>query len=66
MLQRSKSLPHVVEFTQRRIELVRAGAISGVAFRIVLAAAAKVHDEQNGAEAKNNQSCNDEVHGCAC
>jgi hypothetical protein len=55
-----------MEFTQRRIELVRARVISRVAFWIVPAAAAKVHDEQNGDEAKNNESCNDEVHGCAC
>ena len=65
MLQRSKSLPHVVEFAQRRIELVRIRGICVFLLRIALAAAAEVHDEQNRDEAQSNECGNDDVHDCA-
>jgi hypothetical protein len=63
VLQRPKSLPHVVEFTERRIDLVLIAGITGLVLPIVLTAAAQVHDEDNGDEAKSNESGNDEVHG---
>ena len=63
VLQRSKSLPHVVEFTERRIDLVRIAGITGFVLLIVPTASAQVHDEDNGDEAKSNESGNDEVHG---
>ena len=66
MLKRSKSLPHVVEFAQRRVEPVRIRAICGFVLRIALAAAAAVDDEQNGDEAESNECGNDDVHDCAC
>ena len=65
MLQRSKSLPHVVEFAQRCIEPVRIRGICVFLLRIALAAAADVHDEQNGDDAEGNECGNDDVHDCA-
>ena len=55
MLQGSKSLAHVMEFAQRRIELVPIRRICGFLLRIALAAAVEVHDEQNGDDAKSNE-----------
>jgi len=52
VLQGSKSLPHVVKFTERRVDLVRIGGIGGFVLRIVPTAAAQVHDEDNGGEAR--------------
>ena len=59
MLQRPKSLPHVVEFAQRRIEPVRIRGVCGLLLRIAPAAAAEVDDEQNGDEAESNE-CGDD------
>ena len=63
VLQRSKSLPHVMEFAQRRIELVPIRGICGFLLRIALGADAEVHDEQNGDDAKSDERGND--HGRA-
>jgi hypothetical protein len=51
------------EFTERRIDLVRIARITGFVLPIVPTADAQVHDEDNGDEAKSNESGNDEVHG---
>ena len=64
MLQRSKSLAHVVELAQRRIEPVRIRGICGFLSRIAPAAGAEVDDEQNGDEAEGNECGNDHVHDC--
>ena len=59
MLQGSKSLAHVMEFAQRRIELVPIRRICGFLLRIALAAAVEVHDEQHGNDADGDDSGND-------
>ena len=66
MLQRSKSLAHVVELAERRIALVPIRRICVFLLRIALAAVAAVDDEQNGDEAESNECGNDDVHDCAC
>ena len=66
MLQRSKSLPHVVEFAECRVEPVRIRGIYGFILRIVLAAATEAHDDQNGDKAESNECGNDGDHDCAC
>ena len=43
VLQRSESLPHVMEFTQRRFKLVRAGALCTFLLQSAFAAAVTVH-----------------------
>ena len=65
VLKRSKSLPHVMEFAQRRIEPVRIRGICVFLLRIAPAAAAEVHDEQNDDEAESNECGNDDVHDYA-
>lgn len=59
MLQRSKSLAHVVEFTERRLELVSIRGIGHSVLRFALAAPAHVHDKQNGQDAENNEGGSD-------
>ena len=63
MLQRSKSLPHVVELAERRVERARLRGIFAFVPRIQLAAGAQVEDEPDRDEAESNQSGNDHVHG---
>ena len=54
MLQRSKSLPQVMEFAERRVGLVRIRGVRGVVPRIALGAAVALHDEQNSDEAESD------------
>jgi hypothetical protein len=55
VLQGSKSLAHVVELAQRRVELVCARGVSRFVLPIALASVAEVHDQQNCQDAENNE-----------
>ena len=59
MLQRSKSLPHVMEFAQSGVELLRFEGICRFLWSIALVAATEVHDEQKADDAKSNERDND-------
>ena len=63
MLQRSKSLAHVVELAERRVELARLRGVFAFVPRIQLAAGAQAKDEADRDEAESNQCGNDGVHG---
>jgi len=59
VLQRSKSLPHVVELAEGGIKPVLIRGISGFLQRIALAALVAVDDEQNREEAESNERAED-------
>ena len=61
MLQRPKSLPHVMKFAQRRVELASTDEVGGLLLRIPLAAAAQDHDEQDSDSADSDESRDDDV-----
>jgi len=63
VLQRSESLPHLMELAQRCIELVRTRAIRAFLLRIAFASAAKVHGEQSAQDAEGNEGRNDHLRG---
>ena len=63
VLQRSESLPHVMEFTQRRFKLVRTRAICAIVLRMALASAATVHCQQSGKHDEGDESRNDDFRG---
>jgi len=63
VLQRSKSLPHVVEFAQRCFKLVRTRAICAIVLRMALAAAATVHCQQSAKHEEGDESRNDDFRG---
>ena len=59
VLQRAQSLSHVMEFAERRLEPAGARRIRRVLLRIALAAAAQMHDEQNGDDAESGNQGGD-------
>ena len=63
VLQRSQSLPHVMEFAQRRFELVRTRAIFAIVLPMTLAAAAPVHCQQSAEHDEGDESRNDDFKG---
>ena len=63
VLQRSKSLPHVMEFAQRRFKLVRTRAICPIVLRMALAAATTVHCQQRAKHDEGDESRNDDFRG---
>jgi len=63
VLQRSESLPHVMEFAQRRFKLVRTGAVCAFFLRMAFAAAAKVNRQQRAKHGEGNETRNDHFRG---
>ena len=59
MLQRSKSLPHLVELAECRMELARISAICDFLLGFALVAAAKEHGQQSTDHTQRNQSPDD-------
>ena len=59
VLQRAQSLSHVMEFAERRLEPAGVRGIRPVLLRVALAAAAQMHDEQNGDDAESGNQGGD-------
>lgn len=65
MLQRPKSLPHVMTFAQHRFESISIDEVGGGLFPLSPSTASEGHDQQSGDGAENDESRNDDVHAHA-